>query len=470
MDRKRALVLFGVGVGIVATVLVVRERRERERAETAGIRAVLDDAISVMAAAASENLKPLAPQEFLAAEAEIGRATGLLAARDLGPALGSAEQGLALATAARELALERVPVARAAQLHSITNKVLYRAADGVAWSDAQRGMNLFDRDRISTQERSEAMVRFDSTNQMRIEENSVLVLERMVENRAQSAVTMTFSVPQGGVRPVLTRDSNNKDIRLEINMPQAGIVVDTAGTSDGQVEVGARVYADNTNRVAVYRGTAEVVGRSGERQTVGPNQFTEVSSDGAVSAPAPLPTAAITLLPGRDATVYVSQQRPEVNFKWKANGTCASFRIELASDETFVDKVVDEVLKESRFRYAQLRPGRYFWRMSCRDAKGTEGASSEVTRFEVVRDDQAPRLAVLAPAENAVIDGDKVEARCSTEPLTAVFINGEEAVVGGENQYVRQVALSLGVNTVVFEAVDAAGNVMYHSRLVTRRR
>jgi len=85
-----------------------------------------------------------------------------------------------------------------------------------------------------------------------------------------------------------------------------------------------------------------------------------------------------------------------------------------------------------------------------------------------VMDNDAPRLTVLEPRPNQSIAAPSIEARCRTEEDASVFINGQEAEVSGAGVFMRRVALKPGLNTLVFEAVDAAGNVIYNSLLVTR--
>jgi len=466
--KRRGLMIAVVTLIAVVGGLGLWNMSQSARAAAEEAEGLIEQAEEVVARSRRENLLALAEAEFGTAETAIARAGALLDA-DAVAAIGAGREALDLAAAARAAALERVPVARAAILEALHHKVLHRAADEVSWRDAERGMSLFDHDRVATKARSEAQISFQKGTVLRLEENSVLVIERLVESKLESSLQMTLSVPEGGIRSTLAR-VGDRDIRLEINLPRADVVIDTATLEDGRVEIGTRVHDDDTNRVAVYEGSAEVVSKDGERVVLERNQFAEVAIDGSLGAPQELPSATITLLPGRDATVYVSSQRPDVTFKWKSGGVCAGYRLELARDAGFMDKVLDERLRRSRYRFDKLEKGVYLWRMSCLDDKGTGGAYSEVTRFEVVLDDEAPRLSVLAPENNAVVDTDSVEARCESENGAAVFINGEEAASASKGQFGRMVALNPGVNTLVFEAIDEAGNVMYHSRLITRRR
>lgn len=468
MLTRRRIFIAGAMLVAGAVAWVAVENRARNDADSARTEELLDEAHRILAASRGENLIVLATAEFAAAESQLSEATVVLGAGRSGIALPLARVGLELTQGAREVAIGRLPVARAAVVRGVRNKVLYRAADAVAWGEAKVDMNLFDSDRIATKARSEAIVAFDEDNEMRVEANSVLVVESLAQSKTEQTLSMTLSLPEGGFRSRIAR-SDNHNVKLRINLPSADILVDTARIGGGEADIAAHVEPGAADRVAVYSGEAEVVAPSGERLTLRSNEFTEVAPDGSLTEVRALPSAAIILLPGRDATVYVSEQRPEVTFKWKRVDECAAYRLELARDADFLDELLDERITRGRFTYGNLEPGSYLWRMSCLDDAGLQGHYSDVTHFEVVEDNDAPQLDVLSPAVNAVVDGAQLEARCKTEPGVSVFINGEEAKADGR-EFARVVTLAQGVNTLVFEAIDEAGNVMYNSRLVTRTR
>ena len=77
---------------------------------------------------------------------------------------------------------------------------------------------------------------------------------------------------------------------------------------------------------------------------------------------------------------------------------------------------------------------------------------------------------ILIPTDGSEITAKAVQTvlAMAKQSGASVFINGEEAR-GQNGEFTRMVALNPGLNTLVFEAVDAAGNVIYNSLLVTRR-
>ena len=81
----------------------------------------------------------------------------------------------------------------------------------------------------------------------------------------------------------------------------------------------------------------------------------------------------------------------------------------------------------------------------------------------------AQALTVLEPRANSLVSATTVLARCRTENGASVFINGVAAEAGSGGEFSRKVELAPGLNTLVFEAVDLAGNVIYNSLLVTRK-
>jgi hypothetical protein len=93
-----------------------------------------------------------------------------------------------------------------------------------------------------------------------------------------------------------------------------------------------------------------------------------------------------------------------------------------------------------------------------------EGAFTVPQQFYVEQKRTPPLLVVNGSPEK--VSQESCEFSGHTEPGARVFINGTEVLTTPEGEFRHAVALERGINIIVVEAVDAAGNVSYRSSTV----
>ncbi len=100
---------------------------------------------------------------------------------------------------------------------------------------------------------------------------------------------------------------------------------------------------------------------------------------------------------------------------------------------------------------------------------GPQGNVAQVVRT-VIRDSQAPALALAAPADGAVVDAATVLVQGTATDATAltVNVNGVPVAPDASGAFALEVALAEGANFVTATATDAAGNASTVTRQVTR--
>ena len=104
-------------------------------------------------------------------------------------------------------------------------------------------------------------------------------------------------------------------------------------------------------------------------------------------------------------------------------------------------------------------------RMTVRLPPAEAGLPDTVSSFEIVHDDEAPRLDVAYP--ESPIDNDTFLLAGSTEPGALVFHNDQQITTTETGEFELWVTLKRGVNVVTIEAIDPAGNVAYQTRMVS---
>jgi hypothetical protein len=97
----------------------------------------------------------------------------------------------------------------------------------------------------------------------------------------------------------------------------------------------------------------------------------------------------------------------------------------------------------------------------------SEGRAAPARTFEVASDQAPPALRVEFP-EGPLQHGEIV-IRGATEPGAKVYIGKAQAAVGPDGAFEASVVLARGVQIVVVEAVDSAGNIAYTSQTLAAR-
>jgi hypothetical protein len=130
---------------------------------------------------------------------------------------------------------------------------------------------------------------------------------------------------------------------------------------------------------------------------------------------------------------------------------------------------VDEVIAETtvRFRPGKLSEGRYYWLVVAEDAAGKDLATGRMNSLEIAYDNAVTDLAIKSPPEGARIGGKSVVAQ--GEVQLGLFVNGDAVKVDRSGRFRQSVALTSGVNRIVFRTVAADGIERFYVREVVRR-
>ena len=85
----------------------------------------------------------------------------------------------------------------------------------------------------------------------------------------------------------------------------------------------------------------------------------------------------------------------------------------------------------------------------------------------MVEDTEPPQLSVNFP--DRPVYRDLVWIKGSTDPGAEVFVGETPVPTGASGEFEYAVILERGLNVVVVEAVDSAGNIAYRSELVNAK-
>lgn len=372
----------------------------------------------------------------------------------------------------RELLLSRGGVegglddnrAVAAVLTNIENKVKNRRANRIIWKNASKGMNLYSHDAIQTFSYSSAVISFDEKNQIELGNNSLIVIRSMEKDLLFNEKRSFMVMVDGELRGRIVA-SGDESVHLVIATPSAVTRIKTRKQSDGIAEFRMKISPDKSSSITMLHGVAEVMAQ-GEKVIIGTNEtsFVAIDSPPLVLTSALKPVKLIS--PDYSRNFYYRDLPPKVKFTWEAMHGAREYRFVLARDASFRDVILDEYTVTTEFGYGNLKSGNYFWRVNAVDSV-QEGPYSMTRAVTIISDSEPPPLSVKIPSNS--VKEKNLTMSGLTEPLSRVFIMGEEISVEGDGAFNTRLALSPGINVIVVEAVDMAGNVTYSSHLITRK-
>ncbi len=352
-----------------------------------------------------------------------------------------------------------------ATLSTTQQTVKSKQADAIAWRDAQAGMALRDRDAVQTQKGATAVIAFDENNRLQLGENSLVVIRRMESDpilRGRRAFSMAVD---GELSGTLTASSGDA-IHLEVATPNGVARLSSTAAARGETDFKITVNPDNTSTLAVFSGMAELLTASGKALRIEANQAATISDAGvatrAITPPkAPLPTA-----PGDASVYYYRDLAPQVQFRWDTKEKTERFHFSLARDPAFGNIVISTTLAEKHYTHGNLKPGKYYWRVSGLTSLA-ESPPSAARAFELVRDTDPPLLSVEFPP--AITTESKQRVRGHTEPGARLLIAGKPVTPRADGDFEYELELESGSNVLVVQALDPAGNVSFRSQLVQGR-
>ncbi len=346
-------------------------------------------------------------------------------------------------------------VARLVRTHRV---VKARTSQAVAWAGALPGMTLADRDSVQTFDRSGAEILLAHDSVLRLGENSLVVIhpQDRPTPTAQGAASLLIL---GGTLEFRSDADPSKRVPLEIATANGGSVRLAAGTNDSQLRV--TMNSDATATVSVTRGTVQVLS-GGQAVTVVGGQALTMDGKRPPGRPTRVPHAPVVLSPGNGQTIEYRAFPPRVHFAWNGEPGCDAYRLVISRDAQFEEILYDGRTTAPEFTHGNLPQGRYHWRVSAL-AGHVEGPASTARWLGMVRDDLPPRLQLELPRR---IAGAELVLRGSTEPRAEIFVGEQSASVDLHGAFQLRLLLERGLNVVVVEAIDPAGNVSYHSELV----
>jgi len=336
-----------------------------------------------------------------------------------------------------------------------------KRGDQIAWSDAQGGTQLYDRDAVQTFQQSTALLDFGEQSYLNMGENSLVVIKSLTPDVQAPEKKSLILMVDGDLRGRIS-GAGKEPRQMEITTPRAVALIQSQQQNGGDAEFKVTINPDKSSTITVYQGVADVIA-GGKTVRVEENSALMVKLDQSLALTAPLPSRPELNAPADADRFLYRTLSPRIVFSWKGSPGATRYHFVLARDPAFQDVILDEQTARTEFTHGSLKQGTYFWRVSSL-VGNYEGPFAVSRQVHLEQKRTLPLLAVDFPPNK--VTRRSCEFTGQTEPGVRVFINGKEVVTTAEGEFRHALVLERGINIIVVEAVDAVGNVSYRSSRV----
>jgi hypothetical protein len=374
--------------------------------------------------------------------------------------IGSYDLSYKLARESKEKAREALRICIANQnvpAEAIINyrkgTVQHRGTDVRIWNSAIINTILIEGVRVRTLSESYAGILFRDESRLRLEENSLALIQKMRSNKLANTEDSSITLLEGDLSAFLggSRKGDNfrleiPDIETKIRSSHFWVSRDKKATRfsnyDGELEISI-----GDDRLVIRKNQGSVVGRKQKKL-----ELQKLLPRIHLISP---PTSA-DILDGR------------LVLEWEPVKRAHSYWLEIANDKSF-NKVVfsKKTLTSKRYVQENAPQAVYYWRVAAVDKHGLPGTKSEVRMVKVLKDTIPPYFLITAPRQDAVVRDGIITLVGESEQGATVLVEGDPLKLDPKGRFRAFIPLSLGLNTLSVEARDSADNVTRQKLKVT---
>jgi len=344
-----------------------------------------------------------------------------------------------------------------AKIYRFEGDVKIKRVKQFVWENISGNVALKVGDQIKTASNGSAQIVYFDGTITTIKPGSLLEIRELFEDPATKVRKVRERLNFGGVQAV-TQGGNASGSFHEVSTETT--VTRTQDRALMSMEYDQKA---KTTRTSVENGEAEVT--AGEKTvklgslqsvTVHPNRQM-APKENILSSPA--------LAEPIDQRVFLYKEKEpsSTTLKWEGVPGATIYRLQISQQPLFGYLLLDKPdITSTSVVLPDLVSGSYYWRVSARDVKGSEGVFSEIRKFRIGSEhDRGPEDRV--PPALQLVDflpsGALVIIRGRTEAAASVAIDGQMVDVEDDGGFTAVVKMKHdGPNTLEIVAQDASGN------------
>jgi len=355
-----------------------------------------------------------------------------------------AQNAIRLAQAAHQETLEKRNTTADAVVTDRSGTVEKRAPDDLVWKDISLYSKLYENNRVRTLSKSYAEVTFQDQSQIRLNENSQAVIQKMRVDLLKKKRDSSVSLEKGAAFALL--QTNQKKKKFDLNIP--GV----------QAEINSRNFwvekAESQTKIANYEGEIKL-SSGGKDVILGDNQGSVVNSSGKLGKAKNLLSTPELVSPEKNTVLTGGR----TTFLWKPVEGAVRYMLQVSVDYSFTNVFLNkDSIATATYSVDGLADGAYYWSVAAVDQDGFPGPYSLRGFFYVFSDTSKPFLYVRAPREQQIVRDRQVEVTGETEHGVKVTLNGAPLALSDSSAFKSPWPLEEGINKLTIEARDGAGN------------
>ena len=323
---------------------------------------------------------------------------------------------------------------KVARVVEITGDVKVKKVNQLKWVSAREVSQLEEGDLLQTESGSSARLIFFDESHYEVKPESLISVQRSVENMANQRREVMVEVTSGGVG-VATSKKNVESSSFGVQTPNASAVFDEFTV--GEAKYDRRM---NESQFFVYKGGAEVAARRQPEQPVRLGNAEEVRVDASNQAreKSPLPPSPALQSPKNLGLFVCSNPRQlKVRFAWDAAEGIRQYRLRVSPSSTFRPLLLQKVIPARAYEMEMPDFGPFYWRVDAIDGKGLESPPGPVYSFTVIpkRKDGAAVHDIHIKVDRIIPFGHYFQVVGKTDPGVMVYINDEVVEVKGDGSF-----------------------------------
>jgi len=281
-------------------------------------------------------------------------------------------------------------------------------ADNV-WLEALIHALLYEGDKVRTLSKSFAKIQFQDKTQLRLEENSEALIQRMRSNRLKKQEQSSIQLLEGDFFALLGGSKSKGDFQVKMEDIQTNI-------QSAQYRISRDKEA---TRFANYEGNIEVTS-AGATVNILENQGSVVKKRQMPSKPSNLLPKPVLFFPPNESRLDPSYD----TLRWGPVQDASMYLLEVAQGADLNNIEITERVLESQSKLPVTLPaGVYSWRVAAIDVFDLVGPSSQARTMFIVEDKSAPYLILYEPNDGQTVFQETISLRGETEPSTKLTVN-----------------------------------------------
>ncbi len=321
------------------------------------------------------------------------------------------------------------------------------------WNNASVNTILMEMDRVRTLSESYAGVLFRDEKRLRLEENSLALIQKMRSNKLKNTEDLSIRLLEGDLSVFFGGGKSGSNFRLEIPGIETKINSSRFWVS----------HDDKATRFSNFDGELEIsIGK--DSLVIGKNQGSVVKRNQKKLKLNNLLPKTNLISPPASATVLGDR----LVLEWEPVKGAHRYWVEISNDKMF-DRIVysKKTFTSTRYICENVPNDIYYWRVSAVDENGLPSPKSEIRVVSVLKDTIPPYLRITFPTKGAVVRDGIITLLGEAELGASIIVKGKRLRLDPMGNFRAWVPLSLGLNPLSIEARDKAGNVTHKKLYVT---